>query len=109
MGHFQGYTPAPAGGSEPSFNSTSLSYIKNLSLDPSSSISLTKALHGKNYRITSAEKSVSRDLHISLGSSLLKDTRREKAPPNETLALTESTNMGIWVVGTTNQLFVRGS
>ena len=52
---------------------------------------------------------MSRDLHISLGSSLLKDTHREKAPPNETPALTESTNMGVWVVGTTNQLFVRGS
>ena len=36
----------------------------------------------------------------------LKDTHREKAPLIETPALTKSTNMGIWVVGTTNQLFV---
>ena len=40
---------------------------------------------------------------------LFKDTHKEKAPPNETPALTKSTNMGIWVVGTTNQLFIRGS
>ena len=38
-----------------------------------------------------------------------KDTHREKAPSNKTPALTKSTNMGIWVVGTTNQLFIRGS
>ena len=36
----------------------------------------------------------------------LKDTHREKAPLIETPALTKSTNMGIWVVGTTNQLFI---
>ena len=38
-----------------------------------------------------------------------KDTHREKAPSDKTLTLTESTNMGIWVVGTTNQFFIRGS
>ena len=38
-----------------------------------------------------------------------KDTHREKAPSNETPVLTKSKNMGIWVVGTTNQLFMRGS
>ena len=32
----------------------------------------------------------------------------EKALPNKTTALTKSTNMGIWVVGTSNQLFIRG-
>ena len=37
------------------------------------------------------------------------DTHREKAPLNKTSALTESTNMDIWVVGTSNQLFIRGS
>ena len=31
----------------------------------------------------------------------VKDSHREKAP--------KSTNMGIWVVGTSNQLFIRGS
>ena len=32
----------------------------------------------------------------------------EKAPSNKTTALTKSTNMGIWVVRTSNQLFIRG-
>ena len=41
--------------------------------------------------------------------SLFKDTQRNKAPSNEIPALTKSTNMGIWVVGATNQLFIRGS
>ena len=39
----------------------------------------------------------------------VKDTHREKAPSIKTPALTKSTNTGIWVVGTTNQLFIRGS
>ena len=33
----------------------------------------------------------------------------EKAPSNETPTLTKSTIMVIWVVGTTNQLCIRGS
>ena len=37
----------------------------------------------------------------------LKDTHREKALSNETPALTKSTDMVIWVVGTTNQLCIR--
>ena len=32
----------------------------------------------------------------------------EKAPSNKTTALAKSANMGIWVVGTSNQLFIRG-
>ena len=41
---------------------------------------------------------------------MFKDTHSEKAPSNKTSALTKSTNMGItWVVGTSNQLFKRGS
>ena len=40
---------------------------------------------------------------------VVKDTRREKAPSNKTPALTKSTNIGIWVVGTSNQLLIRGS
>ena len=39
--------------------------------------------------------------------TLLKDTHREKAPSNEAPVLTKSTNMGIWVLGTSNQLFMR--
>ena len=42
-------------------------------------------------------------------TNILKDTHREKAPSNESPALTKSTNMGIWVVSTTNQLFIKGS
>ena len=41
-------------------------------------------------------------------AKILKDTHREKAPSNKTPALTKSRNMGIWVVGTSNQLFIRG-
>ena len=43
----------------------------------------------------------------NLAMTLLKDTHREKAPSNETPVLTKSTNMGIWVLGTSNQLFMR--
>ena len=32
----------------------------------------------------------------------MKDTHREKAPSNKTPALSESMNMDIWVVGTSN-------
>ena len=32
-----------------------------------------------------------------------------KAPSNKTPALRKSTNMGVWAVGTLNQLFIRGS
>ena len=40
---------------------------------------------------------------------ILKDTQMEKAPSNKTPALTKSSNMGIFVVGISNQLFLRGS
>ena len=39
----------------------------------------------------------------------VKDTHREKTPSNKTPALTESTNMGIWFVSKSNELFVRGT
>ena len=45
----------------------------------------------------------------SISNYLVKDTHREKAPSNKTPALTKSRNMDIWVVGTSNQLFIRGS
>ena len=38
-----------------------------------------------------------------------KNTHMEKAPLNKTPALMKSTNMGIWFVGKTNQLYMRGS
>ena len=37
--------------------------------------------------------------------SSVKDFHREKAPSNNTLALTKSINMDTWVAGTSNQLF----
>ena len=43
-----------------------------------------------------------------LMSTLLSDTRREKTRSNKTLTLWKSTNRNIWVVGTSNQLFIRG-
>ena len=42
-------------------------------------------------------------------SILFKDTYREKAPANKTPVLTKSMNMDTWVVGTSNQLFIKGS
>ena len=40
---------------------------------------------------------------------LLKDTHGEKALSNKASTLTKSMNMDIWVVGISNQLFIRGS
>ena len=39
----------------------------------------------------------------------LKDTHSEKSLLNKTPARTKRMNMNIWVVGTSNQLFIRGS
>ena len=36
-------------------------------------------------------------------------TQREKAPSDKTQSLSKSMNMGIWVVGSSNQLFIRDS
>ena len=41
--------------------------------------------------------------------TFLKDAQKEKAPSNKTPVLTKSMNMGIWVVGRSNHLFVIGS
>ena len=40
---------------------------------------------------------------------IIKDTHKEKAPSNKTPALTKSMDMDIWVVGTSNQVVLRGS
>ena len=49
-------------------------------------------------------------LDIYNESSLFKDTHREKGPlSNKTPVLTKSMNMDIWVVDTSNQLFLRDS
>ena len=37
------------------------------------------------------------------------NTHRKKVPSNETPAIAKSMNMDVWVVGTSNQLFIRGS
>ena len=44
----------------------------------------------------------------ALSEANVKDTHREKAPSNKNPALTKNMNMYIWVVGTSNQLFIRG-
>ena len=48
------------------------------------------------------------DFH-KLVLSLFKDTYREKVPSNKTQTLTKGMNMEIWLVGTSDQLFLRGS
>ena len=54
--------------------------------------------------------SVVRDFcHIYGCRNLITDTHREKAPSFKAQVLTGSVNMDIWVVGTLNQLFIRGS
>ena len=40
---------------------------------------------------------------------LFNDTHREEAPSHKTPTLTKNTNMGIWVVGISNQFFITGS
>ena len=39
----------------------------------------------------------------------IKGNHREKPPSNKTLKYTKSANKAVSVVGTTNQLFIRGS
>ena len=46
---------------------------------------------------------------IHILNMLFKDTHGEKAPSNKTQAFTKSMSMDIWVVGTLNLVFVRGS
>ena len=41
--------------------------------------------------------------------SLPLDNHRENALTNKTQVLMKSMNMAIWVIGTLNQLFIRGS
>ena len=49
-------------------------------------------------------------LRKSLGQRYsFKDTDREKAPSNQTPALSKCTKIGTWVVNTSNQLFIKGS
>ena len=52
-------------------------------------------------------KTMCRIFHFRIRFVFIKDIHREKAPLNETT--TKNTNMDIWVVGTSNWLFLRGS
>ena len=45
----------------------------------------------------------------SLSIKNIKNTHRKKAPSNKTPAFTKNWNLGNWVVGTSNQLSLRGS
>ena len=40
---------------------------------------------------------------------LSKNTHSEKSPSNETTTLSKSTNIDIWLVGTSDRIFIRGS
>ena len=67
----------------------------------------TKTLH--EFIISYFEKFVDSWYVHLIKIIFLKDIYMEKGHPNETPALTKSMNMEIWVVGTSNQLFIRGS
>ena len=41
--------------------------------------------------------------------NILKDNHREKGSSNKIQAFTKSLSVDIWLVGTSNQLFIRGS
>ena len=45
----------------------------------------------------------------SLSIKNIKNTHREKAPSNKTPAFTKNWNLDNWVVGTSNELSLRGS
>ena len=46
---------------------------------------------------------------MPLLGKVTRDTHIEKAPSSRTQALTKSMNMHIWLVGTSDQLIIRGS
>ena len=61
------------------------------------------------YRITFLNNLKNTDPVKQCILNLFKNIHREKAPSNKSPALTKNTNVGIWIVGTSNQLFIRGS
>ena len=71
----------------------------------SSSFSWFLKFYGKNIKL-SLESILT--IIISLARKLIKDTQRGNIPSNKTQTLTKSTNMDIWLIGTLNQLFIRG-
>ena len=54
------------------------------------------------------KQNIAKDLLTVVDVSIYWGYSQRKAPSNETPALTKGRNMGIWVVGTSNQLFIRG-
>ena len=48
-------------------------------------------------------------LQFVLRRIFIKDTHKENTPSNTTETLSESMNMYLWAIGTSNQLFIRGS
>ena len=60
----------------------------------------------RNVKLVSSAKTSVSKISLSLYQNGFKNTHKGKAPSNKTPALTKSTNISIWVVGTTNQLFV---
>ena len=53
--------------------------------------------------------SVYKNVYIDKLDDIVKDSHRETAPLIKTPALLKSMNLGNWFVGTSNQLFLRGS
>ena len=68
---------------------------------------LCKKLKSKNGILKWKFKLLIIDLTVNIILDHLKDTHREKAPSNKTPVLRKSINMGVWAVGTLNQLFKR--
>ena len=52
---------------------------------------------------------VNRYKYVPIGLQRVKNTHREKAPSNKIPTYSKIMNMDIWVVGTSNQLFIPGS
>ena len=63
-----------------------------------------KQTHGDVTKITSREY-----IENKVAKTSFKDTHREKAPLNKTPTSSKNMNIHIWVVGTSNQLFIPGS
>ena len=44
-----------------------------------------------------------------MSDSIIKDTQGKKAPSSKTPTLSKSTDIDVWMVGISNQIFIRGS
>ena len=68
-----------------------------------------KEHNSKGMRLQEILRYMKRDLSHYSWCLITLRILREKAPSNKIPALTKSMNMGIWVVGISNQLFIRDS